>query len=146
MDTLAVGDTVTVTGYLTAYNGNAQFDSTATVTVTAKAPVEEEEEVLTDPGTMAGRLEQASTLANGEYLPYSITVSGQVTKINSAYSSTYGNISFTFEVEGVGVYCYRVKGTGMDTLAVGDTVTVTGYLTAYNGNAQFDSSATVTVG
>jgi predicted extracellular nuclease len=48
-------------------------------------------------------------------------------------------------VNGVSVYCYRVSGEGMDTLAVGDTVKVEGYLTAYNGSAQFDKTATVTV-
>ena len=41
MDTLAVGDTVKVEGFLTAYNGTAQFDKTATVTVIAKANTED---------------------------------------------------------------------------------------------------------
>ena len=48
-------------------------------------------------------------------------------------------------MEGTQVYCYRVKGEGMDTLAVGDTVKVEGKLTAYNGTAQFDKTAAVTV-
>ena len=138
MDTLAVGDTVKVEGYLTAYNGSAQFDKTATVTVIAKAEVEEEK-------TLEEQLAEASELANGEYLDYVTTIEGVVSEIKYAYSEQYGNISFYVNVDGVSVYCYRVTGEGMDTLAVGDTVKVEGFLTAYNGTAQFDKTATVTV-
>ena len=138
MDTLAVGDTVKVEGYLTAYNGSAQFDKTATVTVLAKAGVEEEK-------TLAEQLEEASKLANGEYLDYVTTIEGVVSEIKTAYSEQYKNITFYVDVDGTKVYCYRVTGEGMDTLAVGDTVKVEGYLTAYNGSAQFDKTATVTV-
>ena len=138
MDTLAVGDTVKVEGYLTAYNGSAQFDKTATVTVIAKAEVEEEK-------TLADQLAEAAELANGEYLDYVTTIEGKVSEIKTAYSEQYNNISFYVDVDGTKVYCYRVTGEGMDTLAVGDTVKVEGYLTAYNGSAQFDKTATVTV-
>jgi len=138
MDTLAVGDTVKVEGYLTAYNGSAQFDKTATVTIIAKAGVEEEK-------TLEEQLAEAAELANGEYLDYVTTVEGVVSEIKTPYSEQYGNITFYVDVDGTKVYCYRVTGEGMDTLAVGDTVKVEGYLTAYNGSAQFDKTATVTI-
>ena len=133
MDTLAVGDTVKVEGQLTAYNGTAQFDKTATVTVVAKVK------------TLAEQLTEASGLANGAYLDYTTTIEGKVSEIKYAYSEEYNNITFYVDVEGTQVYCYRVKGEGMDTLAVGDTVKVEGKLTAYNGTAQFDKTAAVTV-
>ena len=138
MDTLALGDTVKVEGFLTAYNGTAQFDKTATVTVTAKNEVNTEK-------TLAQMLEEASALANNTYLDYTTSIEGVVTEIKYAYSEQYGNISFYVNVDGTSVYCYRVKGEGMDTLAVGDTVKVEGFLTAYNGTAQFDKTAAVTV-
>ena len=140
MDTLAVGDTVKVSGNLTAYNGKPQFDSKATVTVIAKAGTGEGEQT-----GLAKDLEDAAKLSNGQYLDRTTTVTGQVSVINTAYSEQYKNITFTVNVDGTEVYCYRVKGEGMDTLKVGDTVTVSGNLTAYNGKPQFDSKATVTV-
>ncbi len=133
-DQLVDGDVVTVTGPLTAFKGTPQFDSKATFLCNRVLPK-----------TLKEQLAAAATLANNTYLPVESTVTGTV-KINTAYSAQYGNITFTVtDSEGNSVYCYRVKGDGMDTLADGDTVTVTGNLTAYNKKAQFDSTAKVTV-
>ncbi len=133
-DQLVDGDVVTVTGPLTAYKGTPQFDSNATFLCNRVLPK-----------TLKEQLAAAATLANNTYLPVESTVTGTVV-INTDYSAQYGNITFTVtDSEGNSVYCYRVKGDGMDTLADGDTVTVTGNLTAYNKKAQFDSTAKVTV-
>lgn len=95
--------------------------------------------------TLAQQLEEASALANNTYLDYVTTIEGVVSEIKYAYSEQFSNISFYVNVDGTSVYCYRVTGEGMDTLAVGDTVKVEGYLSAYDGTAQFDKTATVTV-
>ena len=129
---IEAGDYVTIRGSLLNYKGKIQFGSGSFTT-------------KYDPTTLAEALVEASKLKNGQYLSYTESVTGTV-KINTAYSSQYKNITFTVtDAEGNNVYCYRVKGTGMDTLKNGDTVTVTGNLTAYNGKAQFDSKAKVTV-
>ena len=36
-----------------------------------------------------------------------------------------------------------MKGTGAETLAVGDTITVTGTIKNYNGTIEFDSGCTL---
>ena len=134
MDQLVDGDVVTVTGKLTCYNGKPQFDKTASVSC---------ERLI--PQTLEDQLKAAASLANNTYLPIESTITGTVV-INTAYSAQYKNITFTVtNSDGLSAYCYRVKGDGMDTLENGDTVTVTGKLTAYNGKAQFDSTAKVTV-
>ena len=40
------------------------------------------------------------------------------------------------------IQCFRMKGEGAETLKVGDTITVTGSLTNYNGKIQFNTGAT----
>ena len=97
------------------------------------------------PETLEEMLAEASKLENKEYLPYTTTIEGQVSEIADPYSTQYKNITFYVNVNGTQVYCYRVKGEGMDTLAVGDTVKVVGNLTAHYNNPQFDSTATVTI-
>ena len=97
------------------------------------------------PTTLAEMLEAASKLDNETYLPYTTTIQGKVSSIDEAYNTTYKNITFNVDVDGTNVYCYRVKGDGMDTLAVGDTVKVEGNLTAHYNSPQFDKTATVTI-
>ena len=97
------------------------------------------------PTTLAEMLAAASKLDNETYLPYTTTIQGKVSSIDEEYNTTYKNITFYVDVDGTQVYCYRVKGDGMDTLAVGDTVKVEGNLTAHYNSPQFDKTATVTV-
>ena len=97
------------------------------------------------PETLEEQLAEASKLENKTYLPYTTTIEGKVSEIADPYNTQYKNITFYVNVNGTSVYCYRVKGEGMETLAVGDTVKVVGNLTAYNHNPQFDSKATVTI-
>lgn len=67
-------------------------------------------------------------------------VYGQVTEINTAYSSNYNNISFTISDGTDTLYCYRVKG-GSD-ITVGAYVLVTGTPGAYKGAGQMTAGAT----
>ena len=149
MDTLKNGDTVTVTGNLTAYNGKAQFDSKAKVTVVkdpVTPPVTPEQPQQPFPATLAEQIEAAKKLGNGEYLNGNSTITG-VVEIKEAYTTQYKNVSiWVTNSDGVKLQAHRVKGfAGIETLANGDTVTVTGPLTAYNGTAQFDYMSTVTI-
>ena len=149
MDTLKNGDTVTVSGNLTAYNGKAQFDSKAKVTVVkdpVTPPVTPEQPQQPFPATLAEQIEAAKKLGNGEYLNGNSTLTG-VVEIKEAYTTQYKNVSiWVTNSDGVKLQAHRVKGfAGIETLANGDTVTVTGPLTAYNGTAQFDYMSTVTI-
>jgi DNA/RNA endonuclease YhcR with UshA esterase domain/predicted small lipoprotein YifL len=149
MDTLKNGDTVIVTGNLTAYNGKAQFDSKAKVTVVkdpVTPPVTPEQPQQPFPATLAEQIAAANKLANGSYLNGNSTITG-VVEIKEAYTEQYKNVSiWVTNSDGVKLQAHRVKGfAGIETLANGDTVTVTGPLTAYNGTAQFDYMSTVTI-
>ena len=149
LDMLKNGDIVTVSGTLTAYNGKAQFDSKAKVTVVkdpVTPPVTPEQPQQPFPATLAEQIEAAKKLGNGEYLNGNSTITG-VVEIKEAYTTQYKNVSiWVTNSDGVKLQAHRVKGfAGIETLANGDTVTVTGPLTAYNGTAQFDYMSTVTI-
>ena len=125
------GDTVTVTGKLTAYNGSAQFDKTATATLMAV------------PGTLAEQIAEANKLANKEYLPYESTITGTITDDPAQGKQDATAYKFTVSDGTNSLLCYYVPVNG--TPKKGDTITVTGKLTAYNGSAQFDSTAKATL-
>ena len=85
-------------------------------------------------------VDEAYALPEGACLPYTATLTGTVISIDTPYSSTYQNITVTMAVEGredKPIGCYRLKGEGADTLAVGDIITVTGTLTNYYGTIEF---------
>ena len=46
-------------------------------------------------------------------------------------------------LEDMPVQCYRLSGEGADTLAEGDTITVTGLLKNYKGTVEFDKGCTL---
>ena len=125
------GDTITVTGKLTAYNGSAQFDSTATATI------------LAVPGTLAEQIAEANKLANKEYLSYESTITGTITDTPVVGKQDATAYKFTVSDGTNTLLCYYVPVNG--TPKQGDTITVTGKLTAYNGSAQFDSTARATL-
>lgn len=68
------------------------------------------------------------------------TVYGQVTKIGSAYSSQYKNITVTISDGTNEIDCYRM--TGGEDLKVGDYILVTGTPSAFNSKARFAQGAT----
>lgn len=138
-DTLAVGDTITVTGILKNYNGTIEFDAGCTLDAVVKG----ENETPVAPDDPAEIVAEAYALEAGKSLPYTATLTGRIVSVDTEYSSTYGNITVTMVVEGCENYpimCYRLKGDGADVIGVGDTITVTGTIKNYNGTIEFVSS------
>ena len=83
----------------------------------------------------------AYSLAAGETLPGgNYTLTGEITKVNTAYDSGYGNITVTITIGDKTFECYRlVSGAAeVNELKVGDVITVTGPIKNYNGKVEFD--------
>jgi len=130
-DIIDVGDTITVSGVLKNYNGTIEFD--------AGCNLDSYVEYLTPEEIM----ERAYALEKGESLPGTYTLTGKIVSIDTVYSSKYKNITVTMEVAGKTIQCFRLKGTGADVIAVGDTITVTGVIKNYNGTIEFDAGCTL---
>lgn len=95
---------------------------------------------------VANIINQAFALADGESLSEPSTLTGKVLSVDTAYSAQYKNVTVTIVVEGFedkAIKCYRLAGDGADTLAVGDTVTVTGTIKNYQGTVEFDQGCTI---
>ena len=135
---LAVGDLITVTGIIKNYNGKIEFDAGSEVVGIAKG-AGDLGDIPTDPVEI---VTAAYALEVGAALPYTATLTGEVTGINTPYSPDYKNISVEMKIEGcedMPILCYRMKGTGVETLMPGDTITVTGTIKNYNGKIEFDA-------
>ena len=135
-DKLGMGDTITVTGVLKNYNGTIEFDAGCTLD---KVVPGEKVEAPADPKEIVNA---AYALEAGASLPYSATLTGVITEIKTPYDDGYKNISVIFAIEGCEdkpILCYRLKGDGAADLAVGDTITVTGYIVNYNGTIEYTS-------
>ena len=133
---LLVGNIITVFGTIKNYNGTIEFDSGCILEAVEKGDAVE---APTDPGEI---LKAAYALAQDAALPYPVTLTGIVTKIDSPYDPNYGNISVVIEVEGYSQYpilCYRLKGLGVDQIAVEDQITVAGIIKNYKGTIEFDA-------
>ena len=123
---LKVGDTITVEGVLKNYSGTYEFDKG----------------VLIGYGEHVDQralLKAAFELAPGAKMDYPAVVTGVITKIPSAWSEQYGNITVDMEFDGKTFECYRLKGEGAADLKVGDTITVAGIIKNYNGLVEFDA-------
>ena len=91
---------------------------------------------------MVAVLEAASSLPEGIALTAPSTLVGVISKIDTPYDAKYGNVTVTIVCEGDEdrpMMCYRLKGEGADTLAVGDTIQVTGTIKNYKGTIEFDA-------
>ena len=136
-DTLAVGDTIQVTGTIKNYKGTIEFDAGCVV----EAIVKSAEEIVA-PENPADIVAAAFALPEGGALPYEATLTGEVKSIDNPYNEQYGNITVTIETEGQLIQCFRLKGDTAATLAVGDKITVTGYIANYKGAVQFGAGCT----
>ncbi len=122
-------------GYLTCYGMNAEKANLYTFTFESAG------------ADQSAILDAAYALGAGESLtggPYTLT--GVISKIDTAWSDQYGNITVTIVCDGDkdhAVQCFRLKGDGAKDLAVGDTITVTGELMNYNGTVQYNAGCTV---
>ena len=145
-----VGDYVEVTGQLTLYGTTPEAKQGGTYTILEAAEGEPETPVLPEfpegPITCAQALEVC--LATGTTSTTdTYTVHGYVTKIETAYSDQYQNISFYMADTKDGgnvLLAYRVKGDA--TVKVGDKVEVIGTLVNYSGNTpEVNSGGTYTI-
>ncbi|MBQ4601010.1 MAG: hypothetical protein IJB17_05205, partial [Oscillospiraceae bacterium] len=135
---IGVGDDIVVQGYIENYEGKRQFIRAKMIDYTINRTDAPE-----DPLQI---VEDAYGLASGESLMYDAELTGKVISIKEPYTSQYKNATFTIEVpgaEGKPIVCYRVKGSGLSGLAVGDTVTVEGTITNYNGTIEFTTGSKV---
>lgn len=120
---------------------------TTTITVTA-GELSKEKTIKVFPA--AGEITVAEALAicnfvGSETAPVAYTVKGVIEKIDTAYDATYKNLTVTV-TDGTGsLMAFRMKGTGADSLVVGDEIVVTGYLKKYNSTPEFDAGCTFTM-
>ncbi len=138
------GDTLTVTGRIKNYNGTIEFDQGCVMRKRVSGGVT----VETDPKKI---VDAAFALEPGKSLPYSVTLTGKITKIATPYDAGYKNITVIIEVEGSKgtelLKCYRMKGEGAENLKVGDTIAVTGVIKNYvhssgDSEVEFDAGCT----
>ena len=138
---LKVGNIITVLGTLKNYDGTIEFDAGC---ILEKVEKGDAIDAPTDPGEI---LKAAYALKENEALPYQATLTGTVTAIDAPYDPNYGNISVVITVEGYEKYpmlCYRLKGTGVDEIAIDDLITVTGIIKNYKGTIEYDAGCIMT--
>ena len=100
-------------------------------------------------------VEEAYKLEAGKAMDGACTLEGTITKIDTAWSDSYKNITVTIAVPGIEdkpIMCYRLAPTNKDDadlvaqcagLKVGDYITVTGTIKNYNGTIEFDAGCTL---
>lgn len=82
-------------------------------------------------------------LETGKSLAGTYKLTG-VVKSAEAYSSEFGNVTFVITVEGKDVTAFRATSEEFaEVVKVGDTVTVTGSLTNYQGKCEFNSGCVI---
>ena len=130
---IAVSDTITVTGRLKNFYGDVEMVNCSMTGRTSGGGTAIKPE--TDPAKI---LAAGQMLNDSEELPYTVTLSGKVVSIDDAYDDVYQNISVTISVTGTSsdLIVYRLKGDGVDRLAVGDTITVEGKIQMFYGELE----------
>ena len=91
-------------------------------------------------------LNDAYALEEGAKMEGEVTLTGKITSIDTPYDAGYKNVTVTIVIEGYDdkpIKCYRLAGEGADTLAVGDTITVTGIIANYKGTIEFEQGCAV---
>ena len=139
VDQLAVNDTITVTGNIRNHYGTIELvygEMTNRVSGGGKPPVVENE--------AKAIVDAAYALAEGDQLPYVVTLTGKIMALRTPYDPRYMNMTVVMAVEGCEdkpIECYRVRGENVGNhLCAGDTITVTGILRNYLGIIEFDMS------
>ncbi|MBO4870143.1 MAG: hypothetical protein J5585_10580 [Clostridia bacterium] len=131
VDKIGVNDHIKVTGVIKNYGGKVEFDQNCTLDEYRLVSYNTQEEIVNG----LYLLGPGATLPRGPY-----TLTGIITSVDTEYSNEYGNVTVTIVVGDLTdkpVQCFRMKnGTGVDgadKVGVGDTITVKGQLTNYNG-------------
>ena len=130
---LAEGDEIAVFGTIKNYKGTIEFDK-GCVLVPADS-------VSSIKAVIAGYALDTDAAMTSES-----TITGVIVAIPTAWSDEYKNITVNMVVAGLEDYviqCYRLSGEGADTLAEGDTITVTGMIKNYKGTVEFDKGCTL---
>lgn len=128
----------------TVVDGVVTAKAMGKATITASAgDVEDTMEVKVFPAetelTVAEALEVCA-IAGDSNSPYKYSVTGNITAINTAYDSGYGNITVTIADNTGSIKAYRMEG-GSD-LVVGMNLTVTGNLVTYGTTPEFNQGCT----
>ena len=126
-DTIAAGDTITVSGIIKNYNGTIEFDQGCTIDAVQ---------------TAASIVDAAYALEKGTSMEGTQMLTGVITNVKTAYNAEYQNVTVIIQVgdkEDKLITCFRMKGTGADVIKAGDTVTVSGIIKNYNGTIEFDA-------
>lgn len=129
-ESLAVGDEITVEGAIKNYNGTIEFDSGCRF-------IGKGEHI-----DQSKTVNAAYSLAEGESMSSPVILKGVISKIDTAWSDQYKNITVTIIVDGITdkpIMCFRLKGEGADKLAEGQTINVYGTIKNYQGTVEFDA-------
>ena len=130
---LAKGAEIAVFGTIKNYKGTIEFDKGCVI-----VPADS---VASIKAVIAGYALETDAAMTSES-----TITGVINAIPTAWSDEYKNITVNMVVAGLEDYviqCYRLSGEGADTLAEGDTITVTGLLKNYKGTVEFDKGCTL---
>ena len=140
VETLKVGDSITVTGALKRYNDTREFDKDCQlVSIDARGEAQTDEEPV--PTTPEEIVNAVYDLDPGAFLNGNFTLTGVITSIDTPFNPDYNNVTVTIVVGNMTdkpIMCYRLQGNGADDLAVGDTITVSGLLKKYHKDGQPD--------
>ena len=124
---LDLGDIVTVTGVIGSYNGNRQMLEGSTATVTGYDPTYD----------VIYEYTPAQIWDLPDYT--NVRVTGTVVSIDIPFNYDHYNMSVTIADDfGRSIYIYRLDSY----VELGDNITVTGYVSTYEGNKQIASGAT----
>ncbi len=150
---VAVGDTITVEGQLENRDGTIQFKATK---LTARTPGSGEQTPVDPPveptpfdptgKTPEEIIDAAYQLADREEMSASCQLTGVVSAVET---DERGNVVPTIIVAGKEdkpIKCTRMTGDGAADVAVGDTITVEGVLTNYNGAVSYTRDGCVLKG
>lgn len=125
-DKLAVGDKITVSGNIKNYNGTIEYDAGCQLL-----------SVVGNTMDQSKLLEASYALAPGEAMPDKIALLGTIISIDTEWSEQYQNITVTIVCDGKTEYpiqCFRLKGEGAATLAVGQEIAVYGLMKNYQSS------------
>ena len=119
----------------TAITGNTYtvLDTDTAVAITVETAVYTQEDIVND----AYKLAEGAEL--GEFTLTGVIISAE------EYNTKYSSITVVIVVEGLTdkpIKCYGMKAENADSVAVNDTITVTGTIKNYNGTVEFDANCT----
>ncbi len=83
-------------------------------------------------------MDEAYLLPRGEYLSGTYQLSGTVTEIDIEYNNSICLYFDVYEPNNREMYCYKLKGSGIHDISVGDFITVSGKIKNHEGIIEFD--------